>query len=61
MSATTGRLRDTRRRRRSITPRGTDGMNIPSGIFDFAGILQADAYDGHNELYEPSRLPGPVT
>ena len=28
---------------------------------DFAGILQADAYDGYNELYEPSRLPGPIT
>ena len=27
----------------------------------FAGILQADAYDGYNELYEPSRLPGPIT
>jgi hypothetical protein len=28
---------------------------------DFAGILQADAYDGYNDLYEPSRLPGPIT
>src|SRR5271154_4430997 len=28
---------------------------------DFAGILQADAYNGYNELYEPSRLPLPVT
>jgi hypothetical protein len=28
---------------------------------DFAGILQADAYDGYNELYEPSRPPGPIT
>lgn len=28
---------------------------------DFAGILQADAYDGYNELYEPSHVPGPVT
>src|SRR6267378_2599755 len=27
---------------------------------DFAGILQADAYDGYNELYE-SRSPGPIT
>ena len=27
----------------------------------FAGILQADAYGGYNELYEPSRSPGPVT
>ena len=28
---------------------------------DFAGILQADAYDGYNELYAPSRSPGPIT
>src|SRR5215469_1755490 len=28
---------------------------------DFAGILQADAYDGYNELYEPSRAPRPIT
>ena len=28
---------------------------------DFAGILQADAYGGYNELYQPSRLPGPIT
>ena len=27
----------------------------------FAGILQADAYGGYNELYEPSRSPGPIT
>jgi transposase len=27
----------------------------------FAGILQADAYDGYNELYQPSRSPGPIT
>jgi transposase len=30
-------------------------------VRDFAGILQADAYDGYNELYAPSRLPGPIT
>jgi transposase len=28
---------------------------------DFAGILQADAYDGYNELYKASHVPGPVT
>ncbi|MEH2515749.1 transposase [Bradyrhizobium sp. AZCC 1610] len=28
---------------------------------DFAGILQADAYDGYNELYAAFRLPGPIT
>ena len=27
----------------------------------FAGILQADGYDGYNELYQPFRLPGPIT
>ena len=28
---------------------------------DFAGILQADAYNGYNDLYGPSRSPGPIT
>jgi len=28
---------------------------------NFAGILQADAYGGYNELYQSSRLPGPIT
>jgi transposase len=27
----------------------------------FTGILQADAYSGYNELYDPSRAPGPIT
>jgi transposase len=27
----------------------------------FLGILQADAYGGYNELYQPSRSPGPIT
>jgi transposase len=27
----------------------------------FAGILQADAYGGYNELYEPARAVGPIT
>ena len=27
----------------------------------FTGILQADAYGGYNELYEPSRAQGPIT
>src|SRR5665213_477365 len=27
----------------------------------FTGILQADAYDGYNELYKPSRTPGAIT
>jgi transposase len=28
---------------------------------DFAGILQADAYDGYNELYDPARSFGAIT
>ena len=28
---------------------------------NFSGILQADAYSGYNELYDPSRVPGPIT
>ena len=27
----------------------------------YAGILQADAYAGFNELYQPERKPGPIT
>ena len=27
----------------------------------YAGILQADAYAGFNDLYRPGRLPGPIT
>jgi len=27
----------------------------------YAGILQADAYDGFNDLYLPGRKPGPIT
>ena len=27
----------------------------------FTGILQADAYSGYNELYEPTRTQGPIT
>jgi len=30
-------------------------------LVGFTGILQADAYGGYNELYDPSRAPGPVT
>ena len=62
MSETTDRLAAGHRRRRCITPRGTDGTNIlVRHLRDFTGILQADAYGGYNELYEPSRLPGPIT
>jgi transposase len=27
----------------------------------YAGLMQADAYAGYNQLYEPRRLPGPIT
>jgi transposase len=30
-------------------------------LHGFTGILQADAYGGYNELYHPSRTPGPIT
>ena len=30
-------------------------------LHGFTGILQADAYSGYNELYDPSRPQGPVT
>ena len=52
MCATTGRSGDAGRRRRSITPRQLQG---------FTGILQADAYSGNNELYDPARAQGPIT
>ena len=30
-------------------------------LHGFTGILQADAYSGYNELYDPSRARGPIT
>ena len=30
-------------------------------LASYAGILQADAYAGFNDLYEPKRSPGPIT
>jgi transposase len=30
-------------------------------LAQFAGLLQADAYDGYNRLYLPNREPGPIT
>jgi transposase len=29
-------------------------------LHGFSGILQADAYSGYNELYDPLRAPGPI-
>ena len=38
------------------------GTSIPSRhLQGFSGILQADAYGGYNELYDPSRAQGPIT
>jgi hypothetical protein len=34
-----------------------NSRQVPSG---YAGILQADAYDGYNKLYEADRKPGPI-
>ena len=30
-------------------------------LFGYAGILQADAYAGYNDLYDPARRPGPIS
>ena len=33
----------------------------PQGhLAGYCGILQADAYDGYNKLYQPGRKPGPI-
>lgn len=38
------------------------GGEHPTGhLKGWRGILQADAYAGYNQLYDPSRKPGPVT
>ena len=59
---TTGRLAVAHRRRRCITPRAIDRHEHPARhLRDFTGILQADAYSGYNELYDPSRLREPIT
>jgi transposase len=34
---------------------------VDAGIDQVAGILQADACGGYNELYDPSRPQGPIT
>ena len=61
MSATTGRSAARIRRRRCSTPRAIERANIPSGILaSYAGILQADAFDGYNRLYLADRKPGPI-
>jgi transposase len=37
------------------------GAHPQRHLAGYAGILQADAYAGFNELYHPGRRPGPVT
>jgi len=43
-------------------PPATEPVSIPERhLAQFAGLLQADAYDGYNRLYLPDRKPGPIT
>jgi transposase len=37
------------------------GEHPQSHLANYAGVLQADAFAGYNKLYEPDRLPGPIT
>jgi transposase len=37
------------------------GEHPKQHLAGYAGILQADAYAGFNDLYEPARKPGPLT
>jgi len=37
------------------------GEHPSTHLAGYAGILQADAYDGFNDLYHPGRKPGPLT
>ena len=41
--------------------RDRDGEHPRRHLAGYAGILQADAYAGFNDLYEPARKPGPIT
>jgi transposase len=38
-----------------------EGVHPRRHLASYAGILQADAYAGFGDLYEPSRRPGPIT
>ena len=61
MSATIGRSAATGRRPRSSTTRAIGAASIPQAhLAGYAGILQADAYDGYNKLYLADRKPGPI-
>jgi transposase len=41
--------------------RNRDGEHPAAHLADYGGILQADAYAGFSDLYEPRRKPGPIT
>src|SRR6201998_3198815 len=40
--------------------RDRKGEHPQAHLAGYAGILQADAYDGYNKLYLPGRGPGPI-
>ena len=40
--------------------RDRKGEHPQAHLAGYAGILQADAYDGYNKLYLPGRKPGPI-
>jgi len=37
------------------------GEHPQAHLARYSGILQADAFGGYNKLYEPDRMPGPIT
>ena len=37
------------------------GEHPQAHLATYSGILQADAFGGYNKLYEPARMPGPIT
>jgi hypothetical protein len=41
--------------------RDRGGAHSCRHLAGYGGILQADAYAGFNELYDPARKPGPLT
>src|SRR5262245_44979000 len=50
-------------RQPSTSTRQTAPPSIRTSIWPaiYAGLMQADAYAGYNQLYEPHRQPGPIT
>ena len=38
-----------------------EGVHPSRHLASFSGILQADAYAGYGDLYDPARRPGPIT